>query len=167
MTSALRSPLLRAALATAGLAAIAAAAMTGKSGFLALGVLLLLPVATSLGQAGRLAASLRGFERRPVRAIVWGAPLPSAATTAVALQVDSIGAVGAGLLIYLSDSARSRTLLKVAQPRAWRVEDGRLVIGEAAYVQWAGKRLARSDGVAAVVLAVVAPEAAGGAALSR
>jgi hypothetical protein len=46
-------------------------------------------------------------------------------------------------------------LLKVAQPRSWRVEHGGLVIQDAAYVQWAGKRLARVAGVPAVTLSPV------------
>jgi hypothetical protein len=59
-------------------------------------------------------------------------------------------------LIYLMDEEEAKTLLKVAQPRSWLVEDSRVVIGEAAYVQWAGKRLARAEGFPAVAISSVA-----------
>jgi hypothetical protein len=112
--------------------------------------LLLFPVMTSLSQAGRLAAALQGLKRRSVNAAVWGAPIRGPETAD--LRVESVGAVGAGLLIYLSGLGSAKTLLKVAQPRSWRVEDARVVIDEAAYVQWAGKRLARAEGVPAIAI---------------
>jgi hypothetical protein len=55
-------------------------------------------------------------------------------------------------LIYLMDAEDAKTLLKVAQPRSWLVEEGRVVIDTAAYVQWAGKRLARAEGFPAVAI---------------
>ena len=87
-------------------------------------------------------------------AVVWGVPIRS--RTASGLRVESVGAVGAGLLIYLKDAEETKTLLKVAQPRSWRVEDGRVVIDDAAYVQWAGKRLARVEGHPAVAVTTLA-----------
>jgi hypothetical protein len=116
--------------------------------------LLLLPIATSLSQAGRLAASLQGLNLRAINAVVWGVPIRG--PKAAGLRVESVGAVGAGLLIYLMDAEEEKTLLKVAQPRSWLVEEGRVVIDEAAYVQWAGKRLARVEGVPAVAIISVA-----------
>jgi hypothetical protein len=145
-----RSRALRIVLAVGGAAAIAAAAFTSSPVFLPVAVLCLLFLATTLGHVARLAESLRGFEGRLVVVLVWGAPLLGEANAA--LRLEAVKAVGAGLLIYLSGSKAPRTLLKVAQPRAWRFEDARLIVEQAAYVQWDGRRLPRADGVPAVSL---------------
>ena len=150
MSLVIRSTLVRIGLIACSLAVVVAAAMTSSAGLLVVAFLLLLPVATSLSQAGRLAASLQGLKRRAISAAVWGAPLGG--PEADGLRVESVGAVGAGLLIYLMDAGEAKTLLKVAQPRSWLVEGDRVVIDDAAYVQWAGKRLARADGVPAVAI---------------
>ena len=42
--------------------------------------------------------------------------------------------------------------LKLAQPRSARLDEGTAVIGEAAYVQWAGRRLVRVGGSPALTL---------------
>jgi hypothetical protein len=154
MSLVIRSPLIRAVLIARSLAAVIGAAMTSTAGLLVLALLLLFPVVTSLSQAGRLAATLQSFRRRAVQAIVWGRPIPR--PQAAELRVESIGAVGAGLLIYLADAGEPKTLLKVAQPRSWQVGDGRVIIDEAAYVQWAGKRLERAEGFPALAISLVA-----------
>ena len=141
-------------LVAGSLVAVVAAVMSSTGSLLVVAVLLLLPVATSLSQAGRLAASLQGLNLRAINAVVWGVPIRG--PKAAGLRVESVGAVGAGLLIYLMDAEEEKTLLKVAQPRSWLVEEGRVVIDEAAYVQWAGKRLARVEGVPAVAITSVA-----------
>src|SRR4051812_33943515 len=148
MSLVIRSPLVRIGFIVVSLAAVVAAAMTSRFSLLMVAVLLLIPVASSLRQAGRLAASLHGLRRRAINAVVWGEPIRG--PRAAGLRVWSVGAVGAGLLIYLKDEEEAKTLLKVAQPRSWLVEDGRVIIGEAAYVQWAGKRLTRAEGSPAV-----------------
>ena len=150
MSLVIRSPLVRVTLIAVSLVAVAVAVMSSTGSLLVVAVLLLLPVATSLSQAGRLAASLQSLKRRAVDAVVWGVPIRG--PKAAGLRVESVGAVGAGLLIYLMDTAEAKTLLKVAQPRSWLVEEGRVVIEDAAYVQWAGKRLARAEGVPAVAI---------------
>jgi hypothetical protein len=155
MSLLVRSPLVRVGLVAASLAAVIAGAMTSTGSLLAVAVLLLVPIATSLSQAGRLAAALQGLKRRAINAVVWGVPICGPA--AAGLRVVSVGAVGAGLLIYLMDAEEAKTLLKVAQPRSWQVENDRVVIGDAAYVQWAGKRLARAEGVPAVAIESMAP----------
>jgi len=144
------SPLLRAVLIVSGLAAVVAAAVTSTGSLLVLAILLLFPVITTLSQAGRLAAALQGLKHRSINAAVWGAPIRGPETSE--LRVESVGAMGAGLLIYLTGVGEAKTLLKVAQPRSWRVEDAAVVIDEAAYVQWAGKRLARAEGVPAIAI---------------
>lgn len=157
MSFVIRSPLLRVGLIAGSLVAVAVAVMTSTFSLLVLAVLLLLPVATSLSQAGRLAAALQDQKQRAINVVVWGVPIRGA--RAAELRVESVGAVGAGLLIYLTD-AEEKTLLKVAQPRSWLVGEDRVVIADAAYVQWAGKRLARAEGVAAVAIDWLAPAVA-------
>jgi len=153
----IRLPLVRVGLIAGSLVAVAVAVMTSTGSLLVLAGLLLLPVATSLSQAGRLAAALQTKKGRGISVVVWGAPIRGA--KAAELRVKSVGAVGAGLLIYLMD-AKEKTLLKVAQPRSWLVEEDRVVIGDAAYVQWAGNRLARAEGVPAVAIGWGAPAVA-------
>ena len=155
MSLLIRSPLVRGGLIAGSLAAVAAAVMTSTGSLFVVAVLLLIPVATSLSQGGRLAASLQGLRRRAINAVVWGAPIRGPGDAG--LRVASIGAVGAGLLIYLIDAEGTKALLKVAQPRSWLVEDGRVVVDDAAYVQWAGKRLARAEGFPAVAINSVVP----------
>ena len=155
MSLVVRSPLVRAGLIAGSLAAVVAAVMTSTASLGVFAVVLLLPVGTSLGQAGRLAVSLQSLRQRAVAAIVWGTPIHGPRDTA--LRVESVGAVGAGLLIYLIDAENAKTLLKVAQPRSWRVGGGGgVVIDDAAYVQWAGRRLARAPGRPAVTIDSVA-----------
>jgi hypothetical protein len=150
MSLVIGSPLVRVGLVAGSLAAVVAAVMTSTGILFMLALLLMLPVATSLSQAGRLAVSLVGLKRRPVSTVVWGVPIRG--PKSAGLRVESVGAVGAGLLIYLTDAEEAKTLLKVAQPRSWLVEESRVVIEDAAYVQWAGKRLARAEGVPAVAI---------------
>ena len=110
------SPLLRAVLIVSGLAAVVAAAVTSTGSLLVLAILLLFPVITTLSQAGRLAAALQGLKHRSINAAVWGAPIRGPETSE--LRVESVGAMGAGLLIYLTGVGEAKTLLKVAQPRS-------------------------------------------------
>ena len=155
MSLVVRSPLGLAGLVAGSLAFGGAAVKSSTGSLFVVAVLLLVPVATSLSRAGRLAVSLQGLKRRRVDAAVRGVPI--CGPKAAGLRVESVGAVGAGLLIYLTDAEEVKTLLKVAQPRSRRVEEGRVVIDEAAYVQWAGKRLARAEGVPAVAITSVPP----------
>ena len=156
MSLVIRSPLVRAGLIAGSLVAIVAAVTTSTFSLFMVAVFLMLPVATSLSQAGRLAVSLQGMNRRAIDAVVWGAPIRGSSPEG--LRVVSVGAVGAGLLIYLMNGDEAKTLLKVAQPRSWSVDESRVVIDDAAYVQWAGKRLARTGGFPAVVITPVAPD---------
>jgi hypothetical protein len=106
-------------------------------------------IGTRLSNAGRLSASLQTLPSRSVEVRVWGAPLAS--DSSPVFQVDSVRALGAGLLIFLRQAPKSGpTLLKVAQPRAARVEGPAVEIGHAAYVQWDGRRLPRVPDLPAV-----------------
>ncbi|MGZ5475857.1 MAG: hypothetical protein ACXW29_05390, partial [Thermoanaerobaculia bacterium] len=81
-----------------------------------------------------------------VRVEAWGMPLP--ASSEAIFEIDSVAAFGAGLLIHLrpGSGGRRRSLLKVAQPRSASVGEGRIEIGEAAYVSWAGTKIKRATG---------------------
>ena len=106
---------------------------------LGLGVIALFMSATLLSRASGLVPALRPFVNKRVRVTVWGSPLTGE------FEVDSVAAFGAGLLIHLRTSTvAKRTLLKVAQPRSPNARGGRVEIGQAAYVSWAGKKLPRA-----------------------
>ncbi|MDQ2979516.1 MAG: hypothetical protein M3R62_09855 [Acidobacteriota bacterium] len=137
-----------------GLAGLAIALLNVQFRFLglAVGFIFLFLAGTVFSKASRIANSLRPFVQKPVRVEVWGLPLP--ASGEALFEVDSIAAFGAGLLIHLrATSGGPRSLLKVAQPGSARLEDGRIEIGEAAYVSWAGTKL--KPGVGGRVPAVV------------
>ncbi|HVE72836.1 MAG TPA: hypothetical protein VNI54_15830 [Thermoanaerobaculia bacterium] len=110
----------------------------------ALGVLLVL--ATFLSKAGQLSRALRGFAYRPVEIRVWGQPIPGAR------QIHSIRTIVAGLHLFITCEDGSTHDLKVAQPRDASVGEDAAEIREAAYVQWAKRKLPRAAGVPAVTL---------------
>lgn len=98
---------------------------------------------STLSTATQLADSLRASVKRSVRVSVWGLALPPSAETI--FEIDSISAFGAGLLIYLRAMPGGTTgQLKIAQPRSAHLTDDRLEIGEAAYISWSGRNLARA-----------------------
>jgi hypothetical protein len=106
-------------------------------------------IGTRLSNAGRLSVSLQSLRSRSVTVHVWGAALPGDGNATY--RVDSVRALGAGLLIFLRQSPNgTSTLLKIAQPRASRIEAPLLEVGHAAYVQWEGRRLPRVEGVPAL-----------------
>jgi hypothetical protein len=143
---------LRAALlALAGIGALAlAVAGTARGAALAAAVVWLLLAGSTLSRASRVAVPLRRFVGRRVAVTVWGAPLGSPGEE---LALTSVTAFGAGLLMRLSTpGSKTAVLLKVAQPQGANVTDSGLVVQEAAYVQWAGKRLPRQASRDAVVL---------------
>ena len=148
-----RSHLRGIAFLAVGLTALAVALLTTHFRFFAIVLALgcFLVGGTILSQAGQLARSLAPFVTCSVRVEVWGTPLPASDDSP--FEVDSIKAVGAGLLIHLRrGSGGARTLLKVAQPRSARIEEHRVEISQARYVSWAGTRLKPDSGHPAVVL---------------
>jgi hypothetical protein len=104
--------------------------------------------ATLLSKARAVAQSLRALVGKPVVVAVWGTALPASERP---LVIASVTSFGAGLLIRLQNGVRAE-LLKVAQPQRASFKDGTLIVPEAAYVQWEGKRLARQAGHDALVL---------------
>jgi len=116
-----------------------------------LGAILLLLGASAFSNAGQLARALRPLVKASVRVEVWGAPLPG--STEGVFEIDSVLAYGAGLLFYLRPAGGGpRSLLKVAQPSAQRLEGGNVEIDGARYVSWAGTKLKRIEGTTAPAL---------------
>jgi len=124
------------ALAVAGLAFATVDTPLHPAG-LAIAALFFFLATGVFSRAGGLAHSLQPLVRISVRVEIRGLPLEGGAI----FEVESIKAVGAGLLIHLrAASGGSRRLLKIAQPRSPRPEQSRFEIGSAAYVSWAGAR---------------------------
>ena len=112
--------------------------------------------ASFLGRAGRIAIALKPIVGRTIRVEVWGSPLP--ASGGALYDVNSIIALGAGLLLHLQPESSDRgAILKVAQPGAEMLGDERIEIATAAYVQWAGRKIERSPGTTAPALALSVP----------
>jgi len=106
-----------------------------------LGSAALFLVSSTLSIAGRTARSLQPFLDARVRVLVWGVPLPASDGL---FYVESIAALGVGLLIKLQLAPGAPgILLKIAQPRDVLLSE-RVAIGGAAYIQWSGRRLAPS-----------------------
>jgi uncharacterized protein (DUF58 family) len=146
-----RSTTLRVVAALAALGSFAAYLLTSHVAFLFLSIPALLLLATSLGLAAGLAASLQRSCGKPVDVRVWGASLPS--PDGAVLTMTSAMALGAGLHVFLRTGPGGPSLhLKIAQPERARIEPGAVLIETAAYVQWAGRRLPRVAGVPAVTI---------------
>jgi hypothetical protein len=138
-----------------GLSGVAAALLNPEWHLPGVGVgfVFLFLAGTAFSKATQIATSLRPFVKQSLRVEVWGLPLPGSSEGI--FEIDSISAIGVGLLIYLrATSGGPRSLLKVAQPRSARLEEGRIEITEAAYVSWAGTKLKAAVGkkMAALVL---------------
>ena len=114
---------------------------------LTLAFLSLFLLATTLSQAGRLSESLSVFRGRPLEIRVWGKPLDSQCS------IDSIRAIGAGLHLFVRLGDGPPRHLKVAQPRGATIDERSAEIAEAAYVQWAGRKVPRVAGAPALTIA--------------
>jgi hypothetical protein len=117
---------------------------------IAVALICLLVLGTSLSDAGRLSKTLRPFRNRPVEIRVWGEPLPGQAETC---QIESIRALGAGVHFFVRRSGRLGHL-KIAQPRGSHVGESAAEISEAKYVQREGRNLPRAAGAPAVTVVV-------------
>jgi hypothetical protein len=118
---------------------------------IAVALVCLLLLATSLSHAGRLSEALRSFRNRPVEILVWGEPLPGQTE---ASQIESIRAIGAGLHFFLTRDNSTPAHLKIAQPQSTRVGERTAEIGEARYVQWESRKLPRTTGTPAVTVVI-------------
>jgi hypothetical protein len=119
----------------------ATATVIPRFGFIAIfaAVLCLFAVATSLSNAASISRSVRVFLHRPVEILAWDQPLPETADGPC--RIESLRAFGAGLHLFIKCPDGCVKHLKIAQPRAPRIDEHSLQIGQAAYVQWAGRKL--------------------------
>ena len=86
-----------------------------------------------------LAKAIRPRVTRCALLEIWGAPVFRPGD--IVYDVESITALFAGLTLHLrSVGGGERRALKIAQPGAAKVEEGRLEIAEAAYVQWVSEQ---------------------------
>jgi len=146
-----RAAPVRIAAAAVAVAALVTAAVTSRFAFVGIALVPLFFLATSFGQPARLTESLRAFVGRRASVRVWGEPL-SPGRDGV-FEVASVKALGAGLHLYLrGKSPAAPTHLKVAQPRDVAIAPTEVVIGKAAYVQWAGRKLKPAPGAKALVI---------------
>ncbi len=149
----MRSSTLRVAAAAVALSGFTAYVFTSHFLFFVPAVFALLLLATSFGEASRLAEGIQGFVHHAAEVRVWGAALPVPDHSTI--TVTSVKALSAGLHLFLQVSpSGSSTHLKVAQPSRALVLPQQLIIESAAYVQWAGKRLPRVAGAPAVTVSL-------------
>ncbi len=120
---------------------------------------------TALSSASQAALALRGIVGKQVRVEIRGVPLPPPGEPP--FEIVSVGALGAGIRFHLrpvSGGPRRLLILKVAQPGPASVGEDRVEIRGAAYVSWAGTRLALEpgDGTPSVALIVMSGDRAPG-----
>ena len=120
---------------------------------IAVAVLCLMLVATSLSKAGHFAIDLQSFEGRSVRVGVWGTPIRDGDSTA--LHIESITAFSAALLIFVRSASGKRILLKIAQPTTAEIGAQKADITDARYVSWGGKKLPNAVGLPAVTMSTL------------
>lgn len=116
---------------------------------IAVAVVCLMALGSSLSVAGRLVEPLRRYEGEQITIRVWGETLPGLTMTS---RLVSVRAIGPGLHLFIQSDTGSSTHLKIAQPRHVDVEIGAVTVNEASYVQWAGRKLPRSSGLPAVTI---------------
>lgn len=105
--------------------------------------------------AGRLSASWADLKGQSVLVRLWEMP-PAGAAPAV-FRVQYVRAIGAGLHLWLEPPSGGKlTHLKVAQPKAMSRTAAGQRIADVAYVQWAGRKVSRQEGAAAVLLLTTA-----------
>jgi hypothetical protein len=116
-----------------------------------LALLLFLTAASLFGKTSRFADRLRPLVGNRVRVLAWGAELPG--YVGASFSLDKVLALGAGLHIYLRPLPNGLPIhLKVAQPEGAELDDRHVEIQAAKYIQWAGRKVPKVGGQAALVL---------------
>jgi hypothetical protein len=119
-----------------------------------LALLLFLAGISFFGKTNQFAQRLQPLVGRSVRVLAWDSELPG--HSAATFIVQSVRALGAGLHLYLRPLPQGAPIhLKIAQPRAATVDDAGVTIREAKYVQWAGRKVRKSQATIPFVLTVV------------
>ena len=117
-------------------------------------LLLILAGASLFGKASRFAERMSPLVGKKVHARVWDAEL--AGDPRSEFTIHAVRAIGAGLHLYLQPSAGGASIhLKVVQPQEVDLDESGVQIGEAKYVQWAGKKIAKVAGKKALLLKTI------------
>lgn len=116
-----------------------------------LALLLFLIAASLFGKTNRFADRLRPLVGKRVRVLAWGAEPPG--IVGASFRLDKVLALGAGLHIYLRPLPLGSPIhMKIAQPDGASLDDRRVEIRGAKYVQWAGRKVPKGEGHSALVL---------------
>lgn len=119
-----------------------------------LALLLFLVGASLFGKTNQFAQRLQPFVGKNVRVLAWEAELPG--HSAATFTVHSVQAFGAGLHLYLRPLPQGPAIhLKIAQPRHATVDSAGVTIREVKYIEWAGRKVPRSEVAIPFVLTVV------------
>ncbi|HET8773325.1 MAG TPA: hypothetical protein VFP80_06020 [Thermoanaerobaculia bacterium] len=110
----------------------------------------LMVVAVSLSKGGRFSESLHALRHRAIEIRVWGQPLPQ--TGPAPCRIVRVVFYGPSLRLFVTSGDKWATELKIARPRNMSFHERRAEIGDAAYVRWAGQKLAPLTGSPAVTL---------------
>jgi hypothetical protein len=117
-------------------------------------LLICLVGASMFGSTARLAERTRPLVAKTVCALAWGTELPN--HVGARFTVHSVRAFGPGLHIYLRPSEGAAPIhLKVAQPQKAESDESSLVISDAKYVQWAGRKVRKVAGAKALELRTI------------
>lgn len=125
-----------------GVGALTYAASGAGARFAAIivGLVSFLVAASLLSKTAALVAQFAPFLGKMVVVRAWGSKLPNGDS----FRIVSARAISAGLHIYLrADPDASPTHLKVAQPHQVQITASSVHIGDAKYIQWAGKKIVR------------------------
>jgi hypothetical protein len=143
----------RVLLSAVAIAGLTAGVFFSKVIFFVVAVGALVVLVTSLLTSRRpLTHSLQRFQGHVVDLQIWGAPPPGSPS---GLTVTAVNALGAGVHVFFSSMH-----LKIAQPKDPQIGSTSVVIGNARYVQWDGRKVAPVAGTAAVSIALI--EGSGG-----
>jgi len=142
----------RVLLAVIATAALAAAAVAPKPIFFLVGVGAVGLLVTSLSTSRRpLTRALQQFDTRVVHVRLWGSPPPGCRGV---LTVTAVNAIGAGVHVFFSLDDGASMHLKIAQPKDPEFGSGSVIIANARYVQWNGRKIPREDTATAVSIAL-------------
>jgi hypothetical protein len=120
-----------------------------RYGIVAVPVAFAVYLVISLSPRGRLSESLKELEGRMIDIRVWGQSLPTR------YRLKSVRYFGASLRLFFRSDDEALTELKIAGAGNGSMNAGGAEIRDAAYVQWAGRKLDRIANSPAVTLTVV------------
>lgn len=107
-------------------------------------------VVITRSKGGRFSESLQEFRHRAIEIRVWGQPLPQVGP--VPCRIVRVVFYGPSLRLFVKSGDKWATELKIARPRDMSLHERHAEIRAAAYVRWAGQKLAPLTGRPAVTL---------------